>query len=100
MRTLLIDDLRELKADKTARTFLDGINALKEGSWDLLLLDHDLGDPDPRHTGYDILCWLEENPQLLPGEIQLVTMNVVGREKMTIVIKRLYENVSLLFGQV
>ncbi len=52
MRTLLIDDLREIAVDRVARTFLDGIAALKEGSWDLVLLDHDLGDPNPRHTGY------------------------------------------------
>jgi hypothetical protein len=95
MRTLLIDDLREIAVDRVARTFLDGIAALKEGSWDLVLLDHDLGDPNPRHTGYDILCWLEQNPQFLPGEIQLVTMNPVGRDKMRVVIRRLYESATL-----
>jgi hypothetical protein len=62
MKTLLIDDLREIAADRVPRTFSEGIQALREGPWDLLFLDHDLGDPNPRHTGYDILCWLEENP--------------------------------------
>lgn len=90
MKTLLIDDLREIKADRIARTFPEGIQALREGSWDILYLDHDLGDPDPKHTGYDILCWLEANTECLPKEIILVTMNPVGREKMQVVIKKLY----------
>ncbi len=92
-KTLIIDDLRVFdikEGDRIARTFSEGIQALQEGPWDLLLLDHDLGDPDPRHTGYDVLCWLEQSPQFLPQEIQLITMNPVGRQKMKLVINKLY----------
>jgi hypothetical protein len=85
MRTLLIDDFRTIEADR------EGLQALQEGGWDLLLLDHDLGDPDPRHTGYDLLSWLERNPQFLPKRIELVTANPVGREKMKMVIEKLYK---------
>lgn len=61
MRVLLIDDLREIKADRVARTFEDGIKALaEEGPWDILYLDHDLGDENPKHTGYGVMCFLEE----------------------------------------
>ena len=63
-RTLLIDDVRTLKAHRIARTYDEGIKALTEESWDILLLDHDLGcfDENGREwTGYDILCFLEEN---------------------------------------
>ena len=90
MKTLLIDDLRDIKVDTTARTFDEGIEALKLGGWDTLYLDHDLGDPDPRKTGYDVLNFLELNPHLLPGRIVLVTQNPVGMEKMRKLIEQLY----------
>lgn len=40
--TLLIDDQRNLPADRVARTFKEGIDALAEQHWNLLYLDHDL----------------------------------------------------------
>lgn len=91
MRTLLIDDLREIIADVVARTYDDGIAALKDqGPFDVLYLDHDLADPNPAHTGYDVLNFLELNPHLLPGRIVLVTQNPVGMEKMRKLIEKLY----------
>jgi hypothetical protein len=90
-RTLLIDDMRNIPADRIARTFDDGIEALTNGGpWDTLFLDHDLGEEDPKKTGYGIICFLEENQNLLPKEIVLVTSNPVGRQKMQMVIDRLY----------
>ena len=90
-RVLVIDDVRVIEADYTARTFEEGIAALKVGGpWALLYLDHDLGDPDPSKTGYDIINFLEANPKLLPGRIVLVTSNPVGRKKMQVVIDKLY----------
>ena len=91
MRTLLIDDLRDIKADVIARTFDEGINALtNDGPFDILYLDHDLGDPTPSKTGYDVMCFLEANLELLPKKIVLVTSNPVGRQKMQVVIDKLY----------
>jgi hypothetical protein len=81
-KVLLIDDQRILNAHKTARTFEDGMKALDEGPWDLLLLDHDLGDKDPRHTGHGILQHLEEYPEKRPREVRLVTANPVGKAAM------------------
>jgi hypothetical protein len=94
MKTLLIDDLREIKTDVVARTFDDGIAALKNyGPFSILYLDHDLGEGDPRKTGYDIVCFIEANLEYLPKEkIVLVTSNPVGRQKMQVVIDRLYGN--------
>lgn len=90
-RTLLIDDMRDIKATRVARTFDDGIRALvEEGPFNTLYLDHDLGEEDPRKTGYDILCFLEEHTELLPNRIVLVTANPVGRQKMKVVIDKLY----------
>lgn len=92
-RVLVIDDLRNIQADYVARTFDEGIHALTSmGPWDVLYLDHDLGDPDPSHTGYDIINLLEANPELLPGKIVLVTSNPVGRKKMQSVIDRMYRS--------
>lgn len=101
-RILLIDDMRSIGQvldpstggfyARTCRTFDEGLAALKdEGPWDLLYLDHDLADQaTPERTGYTIMCFLEENPQYLPGDIKLVTSNPVGRRKMMSVIARLY----------
>ena len=92
-RVLLIDDLRNIEATRVARTYNEGIEALKDGPWDLLLLDHDLGCYDSvgrEKTGYDIICFLEENLQYLPERIELVTMNPVGRLKMNAAIVNLY----------
>jgi hypothetical protein len=90
-KTLLIDDMRDINATRIARTYDEGITALKEGGWDVLYLDHDLGDMAiPERTGYTVLCFLEENPQYLPVRIELVTSNPVGRLKMRSLIEALY----------
>ncbi|WP_412471359.1 cyclic-phosphate processing receiver domain-containing protein [Halobacteriovorax sp. RT-1-4] len=95
MKTLLIDDIRTIPATYTARTYQDGIRKLSTESWDLLLLDHDLGcfdDTTGRElTGYDIVCWLEKNPNHLPKTTKLVTSNPVGRDRMNLVLKSLYK---------
>lgn len=90
MKTLLIDDMRNIEADRVARTFDEGIEALRSHFWDLLYLDHDLGDPDPKKTGYDIMCFIESNQEYMPAKILLVTSNPVGRQKMQAVIDKLY----------
>lgn len=98
MRVLLIDDLRTIgyisstygiDVTDIAITGDLGIERLKEGNWDLVLLDHDLGSATDK-TGYDVMCFLEENSQYLPKEIFLVTANPVGRHNMQVVIDRLY----------
>lgn len=51
-------------------------------------LDHDLGEGQ---SGYDLLCWLEENPQYWPLKVPAVhSANPVGRQRMLVVIKRHY----------
>lgn len=103
MKTLLIDDLRNVEfVNKTwnvqvtdvARTFAEGINALKEGNIDTLLLDHDLACFDEEGnelTGYKVMLFLEEHPEYLPKRIVLVTSNPVGRDKMQAVINKLFQ---------
>lgn len=84
---LLIDDLRTIIGAVTCRTYAEGIAALQATYWDTLYLDHDLGE---EKTGYDVMCFLEANPDRLPGKIKLVTSNPVGRERMEVVIRKLY----------
>jgi len=94
---LLIDDQRNLNgfgcdcSAIVARTFDDGLAALQEGeAYTLLLLDHDLGDTDPKKTGWDLLCWLERNPDHLPKDIKLVTNNGAVYLKMKALVDKLY----------
>ncbi len=85
MKTLLIDDTKTLPADRIARNYADGIKALHEERWDLLLLDHDLGCFDENGkelTGMDILKWIAENRGYAPEKIGIVTMNIVARKQM------------------
>ena len=92
-RSLLIDDQRTIYVDRVARTFVDGIKALtEEGPWDVLYLDHDLGE---EKTGYDILTWLEQNMDKRPGKIVLVTSNIVGRDRMALALCSFYTQKSL-----
>ena len=88
-RYLLIDDERNYDADRVARTFEDGIKALQEERWDVVMLDHDLGDPDPAKTGYGICNWLENNPERQPDIVQLVTSNAVGRDRMKLALEKM-----------
>lgn len=95
MKTLMIDDQRTIKGAKIARTYKEGLDYLEFGGpWDILYLDHDLGDfqNEREYNGYHILCWLEEHPQHLPQKIITITANSSVREKMNLVIKKLGVN--------
>ena len=97
-RFLGIDDCRELRhCDVVARSYDEGIRALTlMGPWDCLYLDHDLNAiknswiNDREATGYDIVCFLEEHPDLRPAKVVLVTSNPTGRLKMVAGLKRIY----------
>jgi len=95
MRILLIDDIRNLKADVIARNHDEGLNQLTfNGPWDILLLDHDLASFDEdgiEKTGYDIMCFLEEHPQFVPEDIVCVSGNPVGKKRIEIVVKKIME---------
>ncbi len=96
-RVLLVDDTRNLKSTVIARSYWEGMKALRYmGPWDVLLLDHDLAsycEDGIEKTGYHLISWLEENqemhPEWMPKEIVLVTDNPVGRERMKVVIDKI-----------
>ena len=88
---LLIDDLRNFpEVTQVARTYEDGIKALKSQNWDVLYLDHDLGQADGL-DGTGVMNFLEENPHYLPKKIIIVSSNPVGRQRMQIIIEKLYK---------
>lgn len=79
MRTLLIDDIRDIHCDVTARNVEVAKAVLLSGlSFDVVYLDHDLGC---RETGLDILRWMFA-VDVRPKHVVLVTMNPVGRRNM------------------
>lgn len=92
MRTLLIDDIRDIEATVIARNYDDGIYQLQyNGPWDLLLLDHDLASYDQvgrEKTGYDVMCWLENNAEFFPSKIRCVSANPVGKQRIEAVIRK------------
>lgn len=101
MKILLIDDIRNEdyiqstygeRPTKVVRTYDEAIEALKEGNWDLVYLDHDLGDyqDGTERTGYTLMNFLESNQQYLPKNITFVTANPVGRQQMMSVYRKLY----------
>lgn len=60
--------------------------------WNLLYLDHDLGvfsgAGGRERTGYDIACWLEQNPQHLPDRIEVVSNNPAGKRNIEMALQR------------
>jgi len=86
---LLIDDVRNFHCDIIARTAEAGKKILEQLHNDIscLGIDHDLGELE---NGYNIITWaLERN--ILPKQVQIVTMNPVGRKAMeSLLIKQGY----------
>lgn len=96
MRILLIDDIRlpvlitatyGIEGEFTLATnFQQGIDALTQNdTFDLLCLDHDLAsysETGREMTGYDVMLFLEANPQYMPKNFLWVSANPVGRRNM------------------
>ena len=77
---LLIDDMRNLEVDATARTVVDAKKMLQIKGITHLYLDNDLGEDQPME-GIDILNWARDN-DLVPPNVILVSANPVGRKRM------------------
>ena len=80
MKTLLVDDIRDVAADIICRNYEAAVT-LSTSLWLYewrLLLDHDLG---PGKTGYDFINHLitEKN---MPKEVFIVSSNPVGRDNI------------------
>ena len=68
--------------DKVSET----IRELEHMRWDMLFLDHDLGNqcycPSDENSGYAVALWLAEHEGARPDHIYLHSMNYVGRQNM------------------
>ena len=89
MKILYVDDLRSpINQSKeqiyVARSFKKAINYLKNNKFDIIDLDHDLGE---EKTGYDICKFIIENRIEIPI-IQIHTANVVGKFNMKQLLER------------
>lgn len=76
---LLIDDLRQMEMEHTARTASDGRKALLSFPVTHLWMDHDLGETED--NGYKVLTWALERG-CCPPNVTMVTSNPVGRRNM------------------
>lgn len=67
------------------------IDLLDTQKWDVLFLDHDLGNrvfcPSDENSGYAVACWLEEFPSRKPKVIVIHSANPVGARKMWMALK-------------
>jgi len=81
MRVLFVDDCKPEPSGVTGvdRTYDDAVRLLRTYNWDILMLDHDLGD-DGR-TGYDLLKQMDEEGRV-PPIVQCVSWNPVGRRRI------------------
>lgn len=96
MKVLLIDDMRTFETEKIknlnltsfttrliAKTYREGIKELDKMGWDILLLDHDLGE---EKDGMDILSWIEEKAldtqNIVPIKIIIVSDNAAEIKTM------------------
>jgi len=75
---LLVDDERDLNCDIIARNGKVAIELLPKFSWDVVMLDHDLGQDV---SGTDVVNFMMQN-NIKPKIVYLISMNPVGRERM------------------
>jgi hypothetical protein len=120
---LWLDDIRDPKdhgfPDAVwAKNYWQAIAVLKTGDVVSASLDHDIGAcekctelglhvgdmltpettfynncPHAR-TGYDVLCWMEENNVWPPEGVQVHTANPVGRARMQQVVNKAYQYIK------
>ena len=90
MKRLWLDDYRyppPLWEDVVwVKTASEAIQALQETHFDVISLDHDLGDDPEVGDGYEVLQWMEEQVHLYgyrpPPQILIHSMNPVGHDRM------------------
>lgn len=97
---LWIDDIRDIP-DKykelynccIARDYEDAISKLSKFTFDIICLDHDLGE---EKTGYDICKYIIEN-KIKCKEYRIHTSNPVGRDNMYAILNR-YTSANIIIN--
>lgn len=84
-------------AAEWAKNYEEAIAALRTGQVTFASLDHDLsvddmmGQPKGEKTGYDVVCWMEENGVWPKEGVVVHSCNPSGRARMQMVIDRHYQ---------
>jgi CheY-like chemotaxis protein len=78
----------------------EAIEIIKNDEFTTFFLDHDLDDrtyvnSDEPNTGFQLCKWLKENPEYLPFQIFIHSMNSVGAQRMYDELKDLEHNSTL-----
>lgn len=103
---LWLDDVREpwkhgFIGVTWVKTAAEAIEKLKTGKVEFASLDHDLSEEHYpwncadvtkcKGTGYDVVCWLEQNPEFWPSHgVRIHSANPVGRARMEVVVNKHY----------
>lgn len=105
MKILILDD-REIRHEYFRNkwgkfelthvyTAKECIEKLENNNYDLITLDHDLGDEEMvesgPNTGYEVAKWLAQHPEKQPGWIYLHSLNSVGRKNMKFLLPEAHE---------
>ena len=80
------------------------IEALQEGEWDMLFLDHDLGGEvyvdSANGTGYEVAEFLEANNEYQPPKMYIHSFNPVGAKNMhNCIPEAIVKPISLVYKQ-
>lgn len=99
MKILIVDD-QQWRHDLYEKVYIgnqivhvydsdSAIQQLKQQTFDLIQLDHDLADQHYKDlhgahekTGYDVACYIQQNPGLWNMKVVLHTLNPSGRNRM------------------
>lgn len=96
MHILILED-EEVRCRAFRRKFLnheivivaaaqEAIKLLREQTWDLLCLDHDLGGREMAEsgpgTGYEVAQWIAEHEDRRPARVLIHSFNPVGAANM------------------
>jgi CheY-like chemotaxis protein len=67
-------------------TVQETIKKLSEESWDIIYIDHDLGEkinePSGPGTGYEVAQWLRDNEKHKPAKIIIHSFNIQGSQNI------------------
>jgi DNA-binding response OmpR family regulator len=79
LRVLWVDDSKPCpEYDAVARTYDDALRMLRSFEYDVLYLDHDLGD---ERTGYDLLMQIIAEDRV-PRSVICISWNPSGRRRI------------------
>ncbi len=86
-----------------ARDYFSAIEVLDNlPAFDILLLDRDLCSFDEfgEKTGEDILKYFNNHLDKLPGQIEIITNNIVAAKEMVLKVKELYQERDLFCNSI